>query len=44
MFAMGCAEAVSSWAHGRFGLADVKYLVVALSGSLGGKYVKEKAY
>lgn len=35
VFAVGCAQVVSSWAHGRFGLADVKYLAVALSGSLG---------
>lgn len=38
VFAVGCAEAVSSWAHGRLGLADMEYLTVALSGSSqGGK-------
>lgn len=42
VFAVGCIEAVSSWAHGRFGLADVEYLTVALSGSLGGKKRKKK--
>lgn len=35
VFAVVCTEAVSSWAHSRFGLADVEYLAVALSGSLG---------
>ena len=43
VFAVGCAEAVSSWAHGRFGLADVEYLAVALSGSLGEKKKEKKS-
>lgn len=37
VFAVGCSEAVSSWAHGRLGLADVEDLAVALSGSLWGE-------
>lgn len=43
VFALGCAEAVSSWAHSRFGLADVEYLAVALSGSLGAKKISSMA-
>lgn len=37
VFAAGCSEAVSSWARGRLGLADMEDLAVALSGSLWGK-------
>lgn len=42
LFAVGCSQAVSSWAHGRFGLADAEDLAVALSGSLGEKKNKKK--
>lgn len=42
VFAVGCTEAVSSWAHSRFGLADVEYLSAALSGSLGSKKLKKE--
>lgn len=42
LFAVGCSQAVSSWAHGRFGLADTEDLAVALSGSLGEKKNKKK--
>lgn len=41
LFAVGCSQAVSSWAHGRFGLVDVEDLAVALSGSLGQKRKKK---
>lgn len=42
LFAVGCSQAVSSWAHGRFGLADTEDLTVALSGSLGEKKKQKK--
>lgn len=42
LFAVGCSQAVSSWAHGRFGLVGVEDLAVALSGSLGQKRKKKK--
>lgn len=42
LFAVGCSQAVSSWAHGRFGLADAEDLAVALSGSLREEKKKEK--
>lgn len=42
LFAVGCSQAVSSWAHSRFGLVDVEDLAVALSGSLGQKRKKKK--
>lgn len=42
LFAVGCSQAVSSWAHGRFGLADAEDLAVALSGSLGEKKKQKK--
>lgn len=42
LFAVGCSQAVSSWAHGRFGLADTEDLAVALSGSLGEKKKQKK--
>lgn len=41
LFAVGCSQAVSSWAHSRFGLVDVEDLAVALSGSLGQKRKKK---
>jgi len=46
VFAVGCTEAVSSWAHGVFGLADVECFAVALSGSLvekKGKHISSTA-
>lgn len=42
LFAVGCSQAVSTWAHGRLGLVDVEDLAVALSGYSGEKRKKKK--